>query len=196
MQTIVEKTEAVVNKYKEALAAKGITITVSKRYFETNVEERIGRAGLFNTIDRAIDRKVENKKRYNYQRNRYHCIVLSVLPAEKGIVRREYCKEYAFVLKKVERAHIGMEPRKISYEEEKLLRKIEKRIVKILSKAQKNSTARVCKDTFFDALRYTSSKYGYKRKVLNTDRANWELIFLILGGAFVFIIVFLIWMVR
>jgi len=192
VQIMMEKIEAVADKYKAALAVNGIKITTSKRYFETDVEERIGRAGLFNTIDRAIDRKVEKKKGYNHQRNRYHCIVLSVAPTEKGVVRRGYCKDYAFVLKKVERAHIGMEPRKILYEEEKLVAKIEKRIVKILSKAQKRDAVKVCKDTLYDALRYTSTKYGYKRKILNMHRANWCLIFLLLGGALAFAVVFLI----
>ena len=82
-------------------------------------------------LDKALDRKRERK--YNYERNRYHCIVLTAVPAD-GSFDRKLCREYAFVLKKVERAHIGDKPIKYSYEEKKVLSKIEKRIQKLIKK--------------------------------------------------------------
>lgn len=198
MREIIEKTNAVLEKYSKQLADNGIKITVSKRYFEDEVGERsgnIGNTAIFNEIDRAFDRKREKKKGYHHVRNRYHLIVLSVIPIKKDIVHREYCREYAFVLKKVERAHIGIEPKKNIYEEQKLLSKIEKRTIKILRKAQKNAPQKVCTDTLFDALRYTTPRYGYKRKFLNTERANWELIFLILFGVLALILALVIWLI-
>ena len=141
MQEIIEKVNAILEKYSQQLENNGIKVTVSKRYFEESVGERIGNTGnsvIFNEIDRALDRKKEKKKGYHHIRNRYHVIVLSVIPAEKDIVRREYCRDYAFFIHKVERAHIGMEPKKYTYEEQKILSKVEKRINKVLRKSQKN----------------------------------------------------------
>ena len=195
MQEIMEVVDIIIDKYSEDLKANGIRITASKHYFEARVRQRfvIGENyKVYKSIIREIDRKNEEKKGYNHVRNRYHSIVLSVHPIEKGIVRREYCKEYAFPLKKVERAYIGTKPKKTTYGEQKLLSKIEKRILKILSKAQKTNAKKACKDTVYDALRYIAPRYGYKRKFLNIDRAYWELILLVSGGILVLIIAFII----
>ena len=65
MQEIIEKVNAVLEKYSEQHADNGIKVTVSKRYFEESVGERIGNTGntaIFNEIDRALDRKREKKK--------------------------------------------------------------------------------------------------------------------------------------
>ena len=86
MQEIIEKVNAVLEKYSEQLADNGIKVAVSKRYFEESVGERIGNTGntaIFNEIDRALDRKREKKKGYHHIRNRYHVIVLSVIPFKK-----------------------------------------------------------------------------------------------------------------
>ena len=198
MQEIVEKVNAVLGKYSEQLKGNGIKVTVSKRYFEESVGERIGNTGntaIFNEIDRALDRKKEKKKGYHHIRNRYHVIVLSVIPAQKDIVRREYCRDYAFYVHKVERAHIGMEPKKYTYEEQKILSKIEKRINKVLRKSQKSTPQKVCKDTLWDAIRYTLPRYGYKRRFLNRERADWKLIFLISTGVLALVVALMIWLI-
>ena len=191
MQEIIEKVNAVLDKYSTQLENNGIKVTVSKRYFEESVGERIGNTGntaIFNEIDRALDRKREKNKGYHHIRNRYHVIVLSVIPTKKNIVRREYCRDYAFCIHKVERAHIGTEPKKYTYEEQKILSKIEKCINKIIRKSQKNSPRKVCKDTLFDVIRYTAPRYGYRRKILNIEKTDWELIFLVSFGVLALII--------
>ena len=94
MQEIIEKVNVVLEKYRDQLASNGIKVTVSKRYFEESVGERIGNTGntaIFNEIDKALDRKREKKKGYRHTRNRYHVIVLSVIPTDKDIIRRDYC---------------------------------------------------------------------------------------------------------
>ena len=69
------------------------------------------------------------------------------------------------MLRKVERAHIGEEPRRVTYEEEKILSKVEKRILKTLKKADRASAREVCKNNIFDAIRYSmNAKYGYKKR--------------------------------
>ena len=194
MQDITQRVNAVLGKYGEQLADNGIKVTVSKRYFEASVRERTGAVGngaIFNELDRAFDRKKE--KSYHHVRNRYHLIVLSVRPVEKAILRREDCREYAFCVHKTERAHIGMEPRKYTCEEGKIQAKIEKRVRKVLRKAQKNPPEKVCKDRLWDALRYTATKYGYKRRFLNKERADWEMIFLFSFGLLAFAVALAIW---
>ncbi len=183
MQEFKSKVQAIIREYEEFLSENGVKITVSKKYFETKVSEYFhSNSPLFNAIDAAIARKKEKEKGYHYQRNKYHCIVLSLLPVDKNLVRREYCKEYAFVLRKVERAHIGQAPERIFYEEDKVLAKIEKRIQKIIKSAEKESAQKVCKDTVCDIFRYTTlPKYAYKEKILGKDRSSWELLFLIPG---------------
>ncbi len=198
MQEIIEKVNAVLGKYSEQLENNGIKVTVSKRYFEETVGERIGNTGnaaIFNEIDRALDRKREKKKGYHHIRNRYHVIVLSVIPVQKDIIRREYCRDYAFCIHKVERAHIGIEPKKYTYEEQKILSKIEKRINKVLRKSQKSAPQKVCKDTLWDAIRYTLPRYGYKRRFLNRERADWGLIFLISFGILALAVALMIWLI-
>ena len=198
MQEIIEKVNAVLEKYSGQLADNGIKVTVFKRYFEESVGERIGNTGntaIFNEVDRALDRKREKKKGYHHIRNRYHVIVLSVIPFKKDIVRREYCRDYAFYIHKIVRPHIGTDPKEFTYEEQKILSKIEKRINKLLRKSQKNTPQKVCKDHLFDAIRYTAPRYGYKRRFLNRERADWELIFLISFGVLALVVALMIWLI-
>ena len=94
MKELKEKAQALIDKYSPELAAKGLKILLSKRYFESKVGERSGMHGvgaIFNSIDRARDRKEEKEKGYNYERNRYHYFVLTVCPMEKNSLCREDC---------------------------------------------------------------------------------------------------------
>lgn len=195
MKELKEKAQALIDKYTPELSSKGLNIMLTKRYFESEVNERSGVHGtgaIFNSIERARDHKEEKKHGYNYARNRYHYFVLTVRPIKKNTVEHKECRDYAFLLKKVERAHIGAEPRLIISCEEKVLSKIEKRIRKILKKAEKNSAQMVCQNNFIDAFRYAMhSKYEYKDSFLGKDRLLWEIIFvsafciLIFGGVFI-----------
>lgn len=191
IQELKDKVQNIISKYEERLASAGVKITVSKRYFEADVKERNtyhpdAGVRLLNDIDRHFDKKRELK--YKNERNKYHCIIISVLPVDKSIVPKEYCKDYAFVIRKVERAYIGEKPQRITYKINKLLRKIEKRISKITGNAENHGVQKTCKDTFWDAIRYCfSSKYGYKSKVLGKERSFWELIFISVIGIVVLV---------
>ena len=197
MQEFKARVQELVDKYEGMLAEKGIRIAVSKKYFETEVYERSGSSGgaaIFNFIARARDSKKEKERGYDHQRNKYHCLVLSVLPTEKGLVRREDCRDYAFLLRKVERAHIGQEPERIVYAEDRLLAKIEKRILKILKLSEGASAEEVCKNTFRDVLRYCSSiRYEYKEEYLGKDSYTWEMIFGIALAAIVISLLIVAW---
>ena len=189
MQDIKNKAMEIIDKYEDKLTTKGIKITVSKKYFESTVLERHKSDGgvlgaYFSYLDRARDRREEIKNGYNFEKNKYHYLVLTISPLEKKRTPYKDCREYAFLLKKVERAHIGLEPKKRSCSEDKLLAKIEKRIVKILKKAETQTVQQICQNTFFDALRYVSSpKYEYKEKFCGKDHHTWDTIHMILCAA-------------
>ena len=196
MKELKEKAQALIDKYTPKLSSEGLKILLSKRYFESEVSERSGGHGvgaIFNSLDRARDHKDEKKNGYNYVKNRYHYFVLTVCPIEKNMIGREECRDYTFLLKKVERAHIGLEPRLIVSREEKLLSKIEKRILKILKKAEKRSAQKVCQNSIIDAFRYAMPKYEYKKKFLGKGRFSWEMIFLSAFCILVFGSLFIIW---
>ena len=182
MKELKEKAQALIDKYTPELSSKGLKILLSKRYFESEVGERIGATGtgaIFNSIEKAHDRKKE-KHKYKYERNKYHTFIITVEPNEKSVLSHKCCRDYAFVLKKVERAHIGEEPRHVAYEEEKTLSKIEKLILKTLKKAERLSVQKICKDTFCDVIRYTmKAKYGYKKHFYGKERFTWDLL---IGG--------------
>ena len=199
MQEFKEKVQSLIDQYSPELADKGLKILLSKRYFESSVGERSGMHGIgaiFNLIDRARDHKEEKEKGYNYKRNRYHYFVIAVCPIEKTALRREDCREYAFTLKKVERAHIGQEPRRVNYNEDKILSKLEKRILKILKNAKRNSPKTVCRNNIFDAFRYSMHpKYEYKDKFLGKERFSWEMIFISLFCVLIFGSLFIAWLI-
>ena len=199
MNEFKEKVQALIDKYTPALSAKGLKILFAKRYFESDVDEQmsgVGYGSLLNPIENAHNRKKE-KRKYYFQRNRYHAIVLTVVPSDNATLPRENCRDYAFVLRKVERAHIGLEPRRIAYEEEKILSKIEKRILKILKKAETASPERICKDRVFDGIRYaTRPKYGYKKRVLGKSILAWNLILDIAAVVLALAILLICWLIR
>ena len=97
-------------------------------------------------------------------------------------------------MKQVVRPHVGEKPVETVYQEEKVLRKIEKTILKILKKADKMTAQQVCKDTFRDAFRYCLlSKYGYKNNFCGKDRFTWDMVFLFLAVAICVGIIAIAW---
>lgn len=197
LETTKEDVLDIVKKYEKQLSENGISIAVSKRYFETKVDEYstynpdlVIRA--LNRAERRLYRKRE--KIYKNQPNRYHAVILTVLPSDKSILKRELCRDYAFVLSKTERAHKGLKPEQKDYEKQKIIAKIEKRIKKIINRSSKLLAKKVCKDTIFDVIRYThSSKYAYKKKALGRDLSTWQCIFAALFGGIVLVGVLLAW---
>ena len=198
MQEFKEKAQELIDNYDELLLQNGLKIRISNRYFEAAVHERWGSHGkgqqILTLIDRAIDDKKE-KKKYYYQKNRYHSIVLTLMP-ENDTVPLEMCRDYAFVIKKAERSHIGEEPRKIAYKEEKLLSKIEKQLQKVVKRASNNNAEKVCKDTVFDALRYSLLvKYQYKKRILGKSATFFHSLFFALSALLAIALVIFLWIV-
>lgn len=201
MKEIEMKAMALIDQYKERLASKGIQIVLSKKYVETEVEARSGGyanpgQAIFNMFERAYDRKKEKEKGYHFEKNKYHSIVMTVMPLDQTSASVAECREYAFLLEKTERAHLGKEPQKKNYQEAAVLSKIEKRILKILKKADKKSLQQICQNTFWDACRYADSqKYGYKTKFCGKERFTWDMIYMFLADAVVFVILGAVWLI-
>lgn len=187
MQEIKKKVQEILDRYEERLLLAGVRIDLSKKYFESEVSDRqtyhpdnITR--LFNVISKNVERKRE--KKYKRVPNRYHSLVLTVLPDDKKLIRCDLCRDWAFLLSKIERAHTGEAPQRVEYEESKVLSKIEKRIEKILKTAEEKGAQKACRDTVLDALRYMHSrKYAYKKTVLGKDRFFWDIAFTLFFAA-------------
>lgn len=199
MKEIRNKVLELIDKYQDQLAAKGIEVVLSKKYTEETVGERSSSyayagSAIINSIERALDKKREAEKGYHFEPNKWHSLVLTIIPLDKKLVHRTSRREYAFVLKQVVRPHVGEKPVETVYQEEKVLRKIEKTILKILKKADKMTAQQVCKDTFRDAFRYCLlSKYGYKNNFCGKDRFTWDMVFLFLAVAICVGIIAIAW---
>ncbi len=168
-ETIINKINHLVDDYRERLAEKNIVCTVRKKFFTISVNSRhIG-------IDHALAYENE-KNKFHFQPNRYYCIVIKISPLEKNLLKKDFCREYSYVLNKVERIYIGERPKKYQYKEEKILYKVENLIQKILKKAETQSAIEICKDNWCDIFRYMQYKYAYKKKVLGKDLYFWDIL--------------------
>lgn len=198
MTDIRDRVLELIKKYENQLTQKGIAIALSKKYVEEEVREKssgaYSRTIILNALERARNKKREIEKGYHFEPNKWHSLVLTIVPLDKKLVHRTNRREYAFVLKQVVRPYIGEEPQQTVYQEEKILRKIEKTILKILKKADKMTAQQVCRDTFRDAFRYSFfSKYGYKDKFCGKDRFTWDVIFMFLAVAICVGIIVIAW---
>lgn len=186
-ETIMDKVKALVADYAAPLAEAGLVCTTSKRYFEKRVMPHFHRRGHFSFVEYHIDKRLERK--YKNQHNRYHSVILRFAPTEQARNKRGNYKEYAFLLRKVERPHEGDAPEERVYREERILRKIEKR----LQNMQKRPA---CKDSLWDALRYTySRKYGYKDEVLGMDKTSLDLTVSLVFAGIVLASCFVAWLI-
>ncbi len=173
----MEKPQLVLEKYQTTLLEKGVQATLHRRYFETVVNKRRQHYTTpgFDAIDRAIEGRREEQK-YHHQKNRYQVLILRISPVQKGLVEKDRCREYAFWIRKTDRAHAGLAPEAVAYSEETLLRKLKKRLQALCARSL--PPEKLCRDTFADLLRYLfSRKYGYKKTVLGLAVLTWDLIF-------------------
>ncbi len=178
MKGIMEKIENLLSRYESELSEKGLSYSVSKKYFENKTPSTSFRYhDIFEIFLRHIALKRENKN-FHHQRNRFHSVVICFYPSAKGLLKKTECKEYAFVLYEVSRNEEGFAPKERNQNEEKLLKKIEKKIKRILKSAEKKSIQTVCKETRKDIIRYFFLRaYGYKKIVAGVDRDLLDIVF-------------------
>lgn len=173
----MEKIQKLLLKYEGEFSKKGLSYTVSKKYFEVKTPLRLRHHNTLDIFFRHIAKKRENKN-YHHQRNRYHSAVICFYPSAKGVLKKLECKEYAFLLYEVSRQEEGFAPKERKYKEEKILRKIEKKIKRILKSAEKKNVVDICKESKKDIFRCSFLRaYGYKKAVAGVDLGTFDLIF-------------------
>ncbi len=179
MEQLTDKIERLIGEYEQALSEKGLTCSFSKKYFEARVPTVSHHASytLLDDIHRHFARRRESRC-FAHQRNRYHCAVLCFQPADKTLLKRGKCKEYAFILYEISRCEEGLAPKERICREEVILRRIEKRLRKALKSAEGKDPVRICSCTAADYARYFFRKeYGYMKSVNGKDRDFLDLIF-------------------
>ena len=193
MQDIINKIEKLLLQYEGELSEKGISYSVSKKYFEQRTSSTSFRHhNILEIFLRRIAIKRENKS-FNHQRNRFHSAVICFYPSEKGVLKKTECKEYAFVLYEISRLEEGFAPKERKQKEEKLLKKVEKKIKRILKSAEKKSVTNVCKETRKDIIRYFFlNAYGYKKTIAGVSRDTVDLVFTLSFLVVLWIVAFIV----
>ncbi len=163
MQQKMEEIKNLVAKYENEFAQKGIACSVSKKYFETDVSSvAVNHTDILHILYGFFANKRENKN-FKHQRNRTHCAVVCFYPVDARLLKKKDCKEYAFLISRIYRFEEGIAPKKQEYNQKDILEKIERRILKVLQSAEKKNIDKVCRQTFWDKVRYKfSSKYEYR----------------------------------
>lgn len=192
-QEFFDEIKSLVEKYNLLLEPKGVKCSVSRRYFEDDVATNTSLTGGFlNQIDEKLTNEKERK--YLHQRNRYQCIVLTLAPIEKGIVKKADLKQFAFMLRKIERSFEGQAPRATAYSREKVLNKIERRLNKTLERADIVSPKKLCKDNFFDGLRYASGNKYKGKTILGMDTLVFDIVLTVGVSLIAVAILFIVWL--
>ncbi len=170
-----QKAKELVFRYEEAFARHGIRCTVSQKYREDTVMESSGRGSwLFRNAE-----KRREQEHYHNQNNRYKVLVLAFTPMTTKKKDANRFRDYAFLLEKTERAHTGQEPVYVIVDEAKLLARVERRLRKMLARAEKYPPDTACRDGVTDLLRYHfASKYIYKETILGKDIFFWDMLFM------------------
>ena len=173
----MEKIENLLSKYESEFSEKGLSYSVSKKYFENKTLSTSFRYhDIFDIFLRHIILKRE-KNNFHYQRNRFHSAVICFYPSDKGLLKRTECKEYAFILYEISRYEEGLAPKERRQKEEKILKKVEKKVKSILNSAKKKNILDVCRETKLDIIRYFFMRaYGYKKTIVGINRDSIDLV--------------------
>lgn len=179
-EEFVEKINLLLAKYEDKLKEKGIKCTVSKKDMKIPVSNFFLNHGLLNSFFHNLTEKRE-KEFYHNKPDKIRTVILSFSPDDK---KRFDSKDYALIVKSVSRIGKGFAPTTTMYNGEKLLKKAEKCIQKMLEKAEKEKPDIVCKSSFLDNLRYLlCEQYSYKKTVFGKSRDQLQLGVVILGFA-------------
>ena len=113
------------------------------------------------------------------------CLILRFFPMD-GALDEKHCKEYSFPLRK----QTGLGLQRVSGE--KTLRAMEKILQKKQTLVFRKDADKLCKNTFWDYLRYIFGPYGYKKTIWGIRRESILAMIIFLPAAMiVFLLVFL-----
>ncbi len=181
--TIFESAKNIVNQYNPKLNEYGVEITVQRRSFTEEVDtyNHYGRYGILNFLEYIfINKKIEEKK-YKHIPNRFELLILQVNPIKSK--KSKDNKKYAFLVRQIARAHEGDKPIERHNKEQYVIAKIEKRLKRLLKKAEKASLPDWCRNTLLDSLRYTfTTKYKYLENFCGKSRFFWEIFWICVIG--------------
>lgn len=169
-----KKIELLIEKYNTQLSKYNIHCDLNKRFSSIPVQNRIlGHHTVLEISEDAVLTSRENKH-YKYAPNRYYAITLHITPVCASKKKKLDCKQYAFLLSKKERLYKGQAPREVIYNYEKIYKSIDKRLLKILAKAQNMQSFSWLSNTLLDTLRYAyCKKYGYIKTIKGKNRTFW-----------------------
>lgn len=188
-----EKVKILSDKYNKELKAKGIRCTLSEREIKSPVFNFFDTDSIADKFFHNLSEKRE-KKLYKNKANRYDTLVLTFLPLDKSYKIKEP-KTYAFITKSADRIAKGFAPKEKSFGEEKILKSIEKCIIKFLHKAENKSPEKACKSTFLDNLRYfILLKYSFQKTLFGKDRSVVEVSALLIFALIMIIAVSIIYL--
>lgn len=171
-EELVEKINLLLEKYEDELKAKGIKCTVSKKDIRMPVSNFFLNHGLLDSFFHKLTEKREEKY-YHNKPDKIRAVILSFSPDIKNSTDS---KDYALIVKTVTRLGKGFAPTTRIYSYERLLKKAEKYIQKILKKSEKENAEKVCRSNFADNLRYLLCEwYSYKKKVFGKSRDQLQL---------------------
>ena len=175
-ETLITKINALLESYQPQLNKLEIDYKVSKKYFELKTGPVYATSNLLSKISQYFAKKREDKY-YKHQNNRYYCVVLAFYPIGTYKNKKSLCKEYSFLLRKTERMEEGYAPKNKVNSEEKILRKVEKFIRKIISKAEVKGSEKACAESRVDLFRYLFNvEYCYMKRIRGKERAFWDLL--------------------
>lgn len=174
---IFEKASAIIEEYNNQFSKYGFKCKVSRKYSVQRVFSYKRHNGVIDEIENTVRENIE-KNKYKNAPDRYQSLVITLSPL-KGKIKS--CREYAFLIRGIQRFKVGDKPEELKIREEKVLEKIEKLLKRLLAKAEKTSPEKLCKNTVTDIMRYCLlAKYGYQKgEILNIKRRI-ELILFIL----------------
>ena len=175
-ETLITKINALLESYQPQLNKLEIDYKLSKKYFELKTGSAYTTGNLLSKISQHLAKKREDKY-YKHQNNRYHCLVLAFYPIGTDKNKKLLCKEYSFLLQKTERMEEGYAPKYKANSEEKILRKIEKVIKRIIRKAESKGSEKACAESWLDSFRYLFNiEYGYMKRISGKEGDFWDLL--------------------
>lgn len=175
-ETIIDRVNILLQSYQSQLDKVGVDYKVSRKYFEFKTTPAYATSNLLSKLSQYFAKKHEDKF-YKHQNNRYHCVVIAFYPRGTVKSKKSLYKEYSFLLSKTERMEEGYAPKHKANSEEKILRKIENIIRKIISKSEIEGSEKACAELWTDSVRYLFNiEYGYKKIISGKDRVFWDLL--------------------
>ena len=184
--SLYEKVKERLNHYNSVLCEHGVEVTLHRRSFTENVKcfNHYGPHSFFDLLEYILIKKKIEEKKYHHIPNRYAMFVLQVQPIKKRTANKKDYKKYAFLVYQFSRAKQGDEPIEWQYKEQSVITKVEKRLKKLLKRAEETASSDWCDNSLWDALRYSvSKKYEYIANYCGKSRHFWEVLWIC---AFVF----------